>query len=81
MKITEFDLKWVHMARYGLILRQHRAIWLRIISKPLLTPKGVIKDNKTQTKIKVCAASAKAFKAQVLNLLFSTTSRQCHQLW
>ena len=40
----EFDMKWVHMARYGLILKQDRAIWLRIISKPLLTPKGAIKD-------------------------------------
>ena len=33
----EFDPKWVHMARYELILRQVRAIWLRIILKPLLT--------------------------------------------
>ena len=38
-KITEFDMKWVHMARYGLILKQDGAIWLRIISKPLPTPK------------------------------------------
>ena len=29
--IMEFDLKWVHMARYELILRQDGAIWLRII--------------------------------------------------
>ena len=40
----EFDLKWVHMARYELILKQDGAIWLRIISKPLLTPKGGVKD-------------------------------------
>ena len=33
-------LKWVHMVRYGFILRQGRAIWLRIISGPLLTPKS-----------------------------------------
>ena len=35
----EFYLKWVHMARCELILRQDGAIWLRIISKPLLTQK------------------------------------------
>ena len=40
----EICLKWVHMARYELILKQDGAIWLRIISKPLLTPKGAIKD-------------------------------------
>ena len=34
-----FDLKWVHMAPYELILKQEGAIWLRIILKPLLTPK------------------------------------------
>ena len=39
IKVMEFDLKWVHMARYGLILKQDGALWLRIISKPLLTPK------------------------------------------
>ena len=35
----EFDLKWVHMARYELILELEGALWLRIISKPLLTQK------------------------------------------
>ena len=34
----EFDLKWVHMARYELILKLDGALWLRIIFKPLLTP-------------------------------------------
>ena len=42
-KIMEFDLKWVHMARYELILRLDGALWLRIIFKPLLTPKRLIK--------------------------------------
>ena len=37
MKIMEFDLKWVHMAGYELILKLDGALWLRIISKPLLT--------------------------------------------
>ena len=41
-KIMEFDLKWVHMARYELILKQDGAIWLRIILKPLLAPKEAI---------------------------------------
>ena len=45
-KIIEFDLKWVHMARYELILRLGGALWLRIIFKPLLTPKGAIKSKK-----------------------------------
>ena len=35
----DFGLKWVHMARYELILRLDGALWLRIIFKPLLTPK------------------------------------------
>ena len=42
----EFDLNWVHMARYELILRLDGALWLRIIVKPLLTQKkghGMIK--------------------------------------
>ena len=39
----EIKLKWVHMARYGLILRLDGALWLTIIFKPLLTPKGAIK--------------------------------------
>ena len=34
MKIIEFVLKWVHMARYDLILKLDRALWLAIISKP-----------------------------------------------
>ena len=40
----KFGLKWVHMARYELILRLDGALWLRIIFKPLLTPKRAIKD-------------------------------------
>ena len=38
-KIMELDLKWVHMAQYELILRLEGALRLRIIFKPLLTPK------------------------------------------
>ena len=38
----ESGLKWVHMARYELILRLEGALWLRIIFKPLLTPKRAI---------------------------------------
>ena len=39
VKIMELGLKWVHMARYELILKLDGAIWLKIISKPLLTQK------------------------------------------
>ena len=35
----ELGLKWVHMARYELILRLDGALWLTIIFRPLLTPK------------------------------------------
>ena len=42
----EFGLKCVHMARYELILRLDGALWLRIILKPLLTPKGAFKTPK-----------------------------------
>ena len=47
----EFDLKWVHMARYELILRLDGALWLRVILKPLLTQKGAIKQYKIQKNI------------------------------
>ena len=39
LTIMEFDLKWVQLARYELILRQDGAIWLRIIFRTLLAPK------------------------------------------
>ena len=37
----ESNLKWVHMARYELILTLHGALWLTILFKPLLTQKRV----------------------------------------
>ena len=46
MRIMELDLKWVRMVRYELILRQDGAIWLRIISGPLLTLKRAIQIRK-----------------------------------
>ena len=52
MKIMEFGLKWIHMARYELILELDVILWLRIISKPLLTPKETIKDPKKPKKVK-----------------------------
>ena len=55
----KIGLKWVHMARYELILRLERALWLRIIFKPLLTPKGTIKLQKSQKSLKVRAKPAK----------------------
>ena len=56
MKITKFDLKWVHMARYELILRLDGALWLRIISKPLLTPKTAMEGPKIQKESKIDAS-------------------------
>ena len=46
MQIVEVGLKWVHMAQYELILRLDGALWLTIVSKPLLTPKRAIKSLK-----------------------------------
>ena len=45
----EFDLKWVHMAQYELILRLEGAIWLTIISK---TPPGPRKAMQRPNKSK-----------------------------
>ena len=42
----KIDLKWVHMARYGVILRLDGALWHTIISGPLLTHKWHIKIKK-----------------------------------
>ena len=39
IKIMAFGLRWVHMARYELILRLDGALWLTIISKTPLTPR------------------------------------------
>ena len=50
MKNMEIGVKWVHMGRYELILRLDGAIWLRIIFKPLLTPKKGYKDPKIVQK-------------------------------
>ena len=56
----EIGLKWVHVARYELILKLDGALWLRIIFKPLLTPKGAIQmPNKSQQSLKVRAKPAK----------------------
>ena len=58
-KIMEFDLKWVHTTRYELILRLDRALWLRIIFRPLLTPKRLIKIPKY---VKAARSAALNFK-------------------
>ena len=48
------------MARYELILKQDGALWLRIILKRLLTPKGAIQDPQNPKKrLKVRAKPAK----------------------
>ena len=57
----EFGLKWVHMARYELILRLDGALWLPIIFKPLLTPKRRYK------KLKMIPKDVKAARSSALN--------------
>ena len=55
MKIIEFDLTWIHLAPYALILRQDEAIWLRIIFIPVSTHQKAVKDQtspKENSKIK-----------------------------
>ena len=48
----KIGLKWVHMARYELMLRLDGALWLRIILKPLLTPKRAMESSKIRKKSK-----------------------------
>ena len=55
----EFGLKWVHMARYELILRLDGALWLTIILKPLLTPKRAMESSKIRKKAKSLLELAK----------------------
>ena len=52
MKNMEFGLKWIHMARCELILRLEGALWLRIILKPLLTPKRATESSNIRKKSK-----------------------------
>ena len=42
MKVLEFHLKRVQMARHGLVLNQDEAAGLRIVLGPVLTPKSLI---------------------------------------
>ena len=44
----EFGLKWVHMARYDLILKLDGALWLTIISKTPLTPRKAMEGPTTR---------------------------------
>ena len=50
----EFGLKWVHMARYELILRLDGALWLPIISGPLLTQKWSNCDSRIPARFANC---------------------------
>ena len=50
-KIKKFDLKSIQMAQYGLISNLEGALWLRIISKPLLTLKKAM-EGKNPKRIK-----------------------------
>ena len=48
----KIDLKWVHMARYELILRLDGALWHAIILKLLLTPKRAMESSHIRKKVK-----------------------------
>ena len=52
MKFIRICVNFVQVAGYGLVSNQVKARWLRIIAKPLLTPKRAIKD-KNGIKISV----------------------------
>ena len=54
----KFGLKWFNVARCELILRLDGALWLRIIFKPLLTPKMAHKNPKMIQKDVKAARSA-----------------------
>ena len=55
MRNTKFDLKWVHMARYELILRLDGALWLTIISKIPLTARKAMKGAKVLKESKMAS--------------------------
>ena len=50
MQNMEFDLKWVHTARYELILKLDGALWRTIISKTPLTPRKAMEGQKNRTQ-------------------------------
>ena len=60
-EVMEFDLKWVHMVRYELILRLDGGLWLSIIFKSLLTPKQAIKIKKMPEEVKAARSAAVNF--------------------
>ena len=53
----KFCLKWVHMARYGVILRLDGALWHTIVSGPLLTQKRAIKIKQIPKISKTCSGN------------------------
>ena len=54
----KFGLKWVHMARYELILRLDGALWLTIIAKTPLTSRRAIKLQNQQNHAFLLTKSA-----------------------
>ena len=52
MNIMDLGLPLVHAARTDLILRQARAMWLRIVSKPIWDQKRAMKTSRKLQKIK-----------------------------
>ena len=83
----KFGLKWVHMARYELILRLDGALWLTIISKTPLTPRKAMEGptNSKESKKNTCKGQdppspAPPLYAHVLTGHFGTaTSKSAKQ--
>ena len=68
-KIIEVCIKRVHMARYGLILKQDGGTWLRIISKPFPAPERPIQTkNDTSKNVKLILSRVVRHKGRALKL-------------
>ena len=87
-KIITFDLKWVYMARYELVLRLDGALWLRIISGPLLIPKWPIQIPKWPIYfqqdlllVNIVSSSGVYFPWRSIWLLFSEGLRKWAIFW
>ena len=66
MKILNIGLKWVHMARYGLILKLDGALWHTIISGPLLTPRRAMESSNIRKKVKKSSRAGQEVKKRSL---------------
>ena len=80
MKIMEFGLKWVHMGRYGVLLRLDGALWLTIIFRPLLTQKRANYQGHLEGKAIALSQQAVGWQISCANYLVLSrrVSSECH---